>query len=175
MGVDVPRLFGVCRRVRSRCSAEVKAAPVLLFGGITMYVVDTNVISELSKPSPVRAVVEWVTDAQNDCYLTAVTLKELYYGILLMPDGRRKDVLGETVDSISREYSSRTLSFDAGCSRICAELETQAIKAGHTPTIEDMMIAAICKRHDAILVTRNTKDFHCLDIKFINPFMEQTG
>jgi predicted nucleic acid-binding protein len=139
-----------------------------------MYVIDTNVISELSKPSPATAVVKWVTDAQNDCYLTAITLKELYYGVLLMPDGRRKSALRETVDSISREYSNRTLSFDADCSRICAELEIRAIRAGHTPTIEDMMIAAICKRHSATLVTRNTKDFHHLDIKLINPFAEQT-
>jgi predicted nucleic acid-binding protein len=140
-----------------------------------MYIIDTNVISELSKPSPSPTVVEWVTDAQNDCYLTAITLKELYFGILLMPDGKRKDVLRETIDSITREYANKTLSFDASCSQICAELEVQAIQAGHTPTIEDMMIAAICKRHGAILVTRNTKDFRYLDIKLINPFVEQTG
>jgi predicted nucleic acid-binding protein len=37
------------------------------------------------------------------------------------------------------------------------------------------MIAAVCKRHDAVLVTRNTKGFHYLSIKIINPFAEQTG
>jgi predicted nucleic acid-binding protein len=138
-----------------------------------VYIIDTNVISELSKPHPTQAVVEWITTVQDDCYLTVITLKELYYGMMLMDDGKRKDILKETVDSIAREYLNKTLSFDAGCSRICAELEIQAVKTGHTPTIEDMMIAAICKRHDATLATRNTKDFNYLGIRLINPFLEQ--
>ncbi|MDR1183350.1 MAG: type II toxin-antitoxin system VapC family toxin [Coriobacteriales bacterium] len=140
-----------------------------------MYVIDTNVISELSKPNPAESVIKWVADAQNDCYLTAITLKELSYGMMLMDDGKRKNALRETIDSITREYEDKTLPFDASCSQICAKLEIQAIRTGHTPTIEDMMIAAICERHNAILVTRNTKDFHYLGINLINPFTEQTG
>ncbi len=53
---------------------------------------------------------------------------------------------------------------------LCAELHEQALSRGKVPTIEDLTIAAICKRNDCVLATRNVKDFDYLAIDVVNPF-----
>lgn len=134
------------------------------------YVADTNVVSELMKRDPSPHVVDWLMDHEGQVYLTAITVKELYFGMLRLPDSKRKSLLEKAITGIIMDCADKTLSFDAFCGYLCAKLHQQAVASGHTPTIEDLMIAAICQRNDAALVTRNTKDFDHLDLEVINPF-----
>lgn len=134
------------------------------------YVADTNVVSELMKREPSPRVVDWLMDHEGQVYLTSVTVKELYFGMLRLPDGKRKRLLDEAISGIVMDCSHRTFSYDAFCGYLCAKLHSQAIADGHTPTIEDLMIAAICQRNDAVLLTRNVKDFAYLGIEVVNPF-----
>ena len=90
--------------------------------------------------------------------------------MLRLPDGKRKERLRQAITAIVMDCSDKTYSFDAFSGYLCAELHDRAIKAGRVPTIEDLMIAAISKRNDCILATRNTKDFDYLDIDLVNPF-----
>lgn len=134
------------------------------------YVADTNVVSELMKREPSFDVVDWLMDHDGQVFLTSVTVKELYSGMLRLPEGKRKRLLEEAITGIVMDCSSKTLSFDAFCGYLCARLHDRAIRMGRTPTMEDLMIASICQRNDAVLVTRNVKDFDYLDIAVVNPF-----
>ena len=134
------------------------------------YVVDTNVVSELMRPQPSENVIDWFYDHEGQVWLTSITVKELYFGMLRLPEGKRKERLRQAITSIVMDCSSKTYSFDAFSAFLGAELHEQALSQGKAPAIEDLMIAAICKRNDCALATRNVKDFDCLAIDVINPF-----
>lgn len=135
-----------------------------------IYVVDTNIVSELMKECPNHDVVEWFWDHEGEIYLNAITIKELYFGAERLPEGKRKRTLKETIDGIAKDCAGKTYPFDSYCGYECARLQQKSIKAGFSIAIEDLMIAAIALRNDAILATRNTKDFRCLDIELVNPY-----
>lgn len=134
------------------------------------YVVDTNVVSELMRPQPSENVIDWFCDHEGQVWLTSITVKELYFGMLRLPEGKRKERLRQAITSIVMDCSSKTYSFDAFSAFLCAELHEQALSQGKVPAIEDLMIAAICKRNDCALATRNVKDFDYLAIDVVNPF-----
>ena len=134
------------------------------------YVLDTNIVSEFLKPDPNQNVIWWAQDYNADLLLNVISIQELYFGIFTMPDGKKKTRLRESLDAIVRECTDRILPFDAFAGYLCAEMHASAKAAGHPRTIEDLMIAAICKRNDAVLTTRNIKDFDCLGIELIDPF-----
>ena len=134
------------------------------------YVLDTNIVSEVFKKKPNHEAIWWMQDFAGQLYITTVTIMELYYGILRLPDGKRKKQYLDTVDAIMREEKSRTYDFDGFSAYLCADIRRKAEAVGRTPQIADAMIAAICKRHDATLVTHNVKDFDYMDVKLLDPF-----
>lgn len=136
----------------------------------SIYVVDTNVVSELLKPAPSQNVIDWFWDCEGSIYLNSITVKELYFGILRLDDGKRKAALMESVDGIVKDCADKTFAFDGFCGYLCAKMQQESLAQGRLPTIEDMMIASMAKRNDAVLATRNVKDFAHLDIDIINPF-----
>ena len=139
-------------------------------GGAMMYVVDTNIISECMKDAACQNVIWWMQDHNEDVFLNAVTIYELYYGALHLPEGRRKRAYLEYIDAVVRECADRTLDFDAFSSYLAAKMRSAARAHGQQVTSEDSMIAAICARHDATLITHNVKDFDCYGIDVLDPF-----
>lgn len=137
------------------------------------YVVDTNVISELIKERPSQAVIDWFYDHEGDVYLNSVTIEELYFGMMRLPEGKRKRTLEEAITGIVMDCSDKTFVFDAFCGYLCARLHDSAIRQGRTPSSEDLMIAAIALRNDAILATHNTRDFEYLDVALEDPFARE--
>lgn len=135
-----------------------------------IYVVDTNIVSELMKERPNRDVVEWFWNHEGEIYLNAITIKELYFGAERLPEGKRKRTLKETIDGIAKDCAGKTFPFDSFCGYECAHLQQKSIKAGFNISSEDLMIAAIALRNNAVLATRNTKDFGCLGIELVNPY-----
>ncbi|MBQ9003497.1 MAG: type II toxin-antitoxin system VapC family toxin [Eggerthellaceae bacterium] len=135
-----------------------------------IYVVDTNVISEIFKPKPHTNAIWWMQDHNENMYLNAITIHELNFGISLLPDGKRKKSHLDRLDAITRECSDRTLPFDAFSGYLSGQLFALARKKGRVGAVEDCMIAAICARHDATLATRNVKDFEVFGIDIVNPF-----
>ena len=136
-----------------------------------MYVLDTNVVSEITKPEMSWNVLTWFQDRDDELYLTSVTIMELNYGIMRLPDGKRKQSLKSRIDDIVKDCSDKVLDFDGFSAYLCAELRCKANAIGFTPEIADCIIAAICLRNDATLVTRNVKDFDYVDgLKIVDPF-----
>ena len=134
------------------------------------YLIDTIVVSEVANPHPNENVIDWVWDHGNDAYLSAVTVEELNYGALIMPEGKRREKLLEFVEAFIKDCKGKTLSYDGFAAYLCAGFRARARQMGRSSSREDFMIAAICKANDATLVTRNVRDFDYLGIRVVNPF-----
>ncbi len=140
---------------------------------VQRYLIDTNVISEIGKVAPNQRVMDWLQVNGPLSKLSAVTVKELHYGACRMSEGKRRDALLTTTENLVWLYDDDVLPFDSASAIICAELHDKAVRAGRTPQIEDLMIAAICLKHGLCLATRNVKDFDYLGVPLVNPFEEE--
>ena len=138
-----------------------------------MFVIDTNVASELMRPQPMPSVVAWIAerDAQ-EMYLTAVSEAELRYGVAIMPVGRRRTTLeAAMIRWLDHGFKKRILPFDSAA-RAYAEVATERRHAGRPIGEADCQIAAICRARGAVLVTRNMRDFQCTGIEVVDPWVE---
>ena len=132
-----------------------------------MYLLDTNVISELRRPRPHGAVVAWLESvADSDLHLSAVTLGEIQAGIELTRDqeAAKADEIERWADQVAASYN--VLPMDAETFRIWARL----MHRRSDTLYEDAMIAATAKRHKLTVVTRNVRDFGPFDVALFNPF-----
>lgn len=138
-----------------------------------MIIVDTNVASELMKPSPDPAVRDWVRARRGkDLSTTAITLAEIRYGIDRLPAGGRRDLLNATADDIFAAFEDQVLPFDAAAATHYPVIVTRRDRAGLPIDGFDAQIASICRTHDAALATRNLKDFQETGIHVIDPWQE---
>lgn len=136
-----------------------------------MYLLDTNIVSEVRKPKPHGAVVAWLESVPDvDLHLCAVTLGEIQTGIEMTreQDAAKAAVLEAWLDQVAAAYN--VLPMDAATFRIWAKLMH---KQSNT-VYEDAMIAACAKAHDLTVVTRNTRDFARFDVPLLNPFENST-
>jgi len=135
-------------------------------------VLDTNVVSELVRPSPNRSVVEWVDEHDSsELVITALTAAELRAGVALLPESRRKDELGMRIESLLVEtFAGYVLAFDVGSSAYYAEVLAVRTRGGRPITTFDAQIAAVCRQYDSVLATRNTTDFTDTGIQLVNPW-----
>ncbi len=136
-----------------------------------MIVVDTNVVSELMRPSPSPALRAWVSrQAAGDLYTTAVTVAEIRYGLERLSSGRRKDRLRAAADEVFAALSEFVLPFDAAAAVHYARIARHRDDAGLPIGGFDAQIAAICCARGAAMATRNIKDFAETGVEVINPW-----
>lgn len=137
-----------------------------------MYILDTNIISELIRPQPDKNVIGWISrQPLQRMYTTAITKAELYYGVLLQPDGKRREQLSNAIDVILKSgFDGHILSFDTISSEYFAEIAAIRRSIGKPISHADGQIAAICNQHQMTLLTRNVSDFSDCGIELINPF-----
>ena len=137
-----------------------------------MIVLDTNVISELTRQIPEPGVISWL-DAlpAEEVGTTAVTAAELLYGVARMPAGRRKTELAAAVSGLlGDDFRDRVLPFDQHCASRYADIVCGRETLGRPIGVADAQIAAICRTAEATLATRNTDDFSGTGIELINPW-----
>ncbi|HEX5801584.1 MAG TPA: type II toxin-antitoxin system VapC family toxin [Azospira sp.] len=132
-----------------------------------MYLLDTNVVSELRKPRPHGAVVQWLNEvADADLHISAVTIGEIQAGIELTreQDAAKAAEIEQWLERVSGAFN--VLPMDAGAFRLWARL-----MHGASDTLyEDAMIAATAKLHKLTVVTRNVADFKGFGVDVLNPF-----
>ena len=94
-----------------------------------MYVIDTNVASELMRPEPTASVAAWIAQRDSDeLFLTAISEAELRYGVAIVPAGRRKDELEAALNRwLDVGFSYRILPFDSASARHYAEIAFGAV------------------------------------------------
>lgn len=135
-------------------------------------VVDTNVISEVMSVGPDTRVLAWFS-AQKlpDLFTTSVTVAEIFYGIELLPAGKRRTgLLAAAETMLARFFSGRILTFDDPSARLFAPIAVARRRQGRPITLFDAQIAAIAATHDAMLATRNTADFEGFGLRLVNPW-----
>jgi len=136
-------------------------------------IVDTNVASELMKPSPASAVHDWVrARGGRELYTTSITLAEIRYGIERLPDGRRKELLRTTAEDLFAAFADQILPFDAAAAAVYASIVTRRESFGLPIDGFDAQIASICRTHAAALATRNVKDFRDTEVEVIDPWSD---
>lgn len=132
-----------------------------------MYLLDTNVVSELRKPRPNLKVVTWLQGIDDsDLHLSAVTIGEIQAGIELTrtQDPTKAEQLEAWADQVADSYN--VLAMDAACFRRWAKLMHR-----QSDTIyEDAMIAATALVYNLTVVTRNVRDFSRFNVPILNPF-----
>ncbi len=132
-----------------------------------MYVIDTNVISELRRIKPHGAVLAWIESVDEaDLFMSAVTLGEIQAGIEITreQDETRAAELELWLNAVAESYS--ILPMDGRTFRLWAKLMHKTSDTLY----EDAMIAATAKKHNFSVVTRNTNDFVGFGVEIINPF-----
>jgi len=132
-----------------------------------MYLLDTNVISELRRPRPHGAVVAWLAPiADSNLHLSAVTIGEIQAGIEITreQDAPKADEIEQWAALVAGSYN--VLPMDAETFRLWARL----MHRNSNTLYEDAMIAATAKQHALTVVTRNVGDFAGFGVEVFNPF-----
>lgn len=133
-----------------------------------MYLLDTNVVSELRKPKPHGAVMQWihgVTD--SELHVSAVTISEIQAGIEFTreQDDHKASELERWLDEVAATLN--VLPMDAAAFREWARLMRHASDTFY----EDAMIAATARVRHLVVVTRNVADFKRIGVEALNPFV----
>ena len=133
---------------------------------------DTNVVSELLRPSPNPAVEAWVAGREAaNLHFSAVGEAELRYGVALLPLGRRRDALALAIEAILQEdFEDRVLPFDRAAAREYADIVASRRAAGRSVAPADCQIAAIARSRDLTVATRNLRDFADMEIELVDPW-----
>ena len=137
-------------------------------------VLDTNVVSELLRPTPAKQVEAWLSVQDGaKVYFTTVGEAELLHGVAILPVGRRRTALSKAIEGILEEdFRARILPFDRAAARIYAVIAAERRAAGRPINQFDCQIAAIARANEAAIATRNTADFNGCGIVVIDPWSQ---
>ena len=125
-----------------------------------VYLLDTNVISELVKPNPNSSVLEKLVENGKYCAICSTVWQESVYGYERMPAGNRKNKVGTYLARIKGSYD--IVPYDSFASQICGELQAACSKKGKSIPRYDSQIAATAIANGMVLITHNTEDYQSL-------------
>jgi hypothetical protein len=133
---------------------------------------DTNVLSELMRAEPDRAVFGWVNDLPRvETCISAITVAEIRLGVLRLPEGKRKVQVLDRAERILDGFSHACLAFDVLAAREYADIVSARRRAGRPIDVQHAQIAAIARSAGMMLATRNVKDFEGIDgLKVVSPW-----
>jgi hypothetical protein len=136
------------------------------------YLLDTNVVSELSKPEPSAAVLRWLNAAdESELFLSVVTLAELRHGVERLPTGARKRQLEHWLGiELADRFRDRWILVDGLIAEECGKLSARCEAVGRPIAPMDAFIAATAQVHRLELVTRNVSDFQSALRSVVNPW-----
>lgn len=132
------------------------------------YLVDANVLSEPTRPSPDANVIDWLRRNERDVAIDPIILGEIHFGILKLAKGKKRAELEAWFDLVVRRM--RCLPWDARCGLRWGELVAHLRAAGLAMPIKDSMVAATALTHRLIIATRNRADFQKAGLKIVDPF-----
>jgi predicted nucleic acid-binding protein len=137
-----------------------------------MIVLDTNVVSELMRAKPAQAVVRWVNrQPAADLYLTSISQAEILHGILLLPEGKRRNALANAANAVfNQDFGDRILPFGSDAEALYALIAADRRRRGRPISGFDAQIAAIARSMGAGIATRNVDDFSDCGVIVTDPW-----
>lgn len=133
------------------------------------FLLDTNVVSELTRDTPDPGVLAFLTE-QEDLWLSAIVMHELEFGLQLLPPGQRLDGLRSAVSEFISAYEDRILPLGRTGAERAAQLRAQARRSGRVLDLGDALIAGTAMIHGLSVVTRDVGDFAELNVEITNPW-----
>ena len=138
---------------------------------MTRYLLDTNILSNVTKPAPSEALLAWLAGQPDDSlYVSSLAVAEIRRGILELPRGKKRRELEDWYtgpEGPQALFSGRVLAFDEKAALVWARLMAEGTAKGKPRSALDMIVAAIAESNDCVLVTDNEKHFH--GIALLNP------
>ena len=135
-----------------------------------MILLDTSVLSELTRARPAPQVVAWLEENEPRLALPAIALAELRYGIARLAEGRRKSSLTRFRNMTRSRFVGRIFSFDDRAAEAYGDIVAAAERAGTPINVADGLIAAIARVHGMSIATRDVSDFHAAGAPLVNPW-----
>jgi toxin FitB len=130
----------------------------------TIFLADTNVVSELVKKTPDGNVMQWLQSVQF-MSISAITIEEAHFGLAWRPNTRKLSLFNAIVQSLHAVYPiTESIAQRAGMLR--GQFQAQ----GTIRSAPDMLIAATAQEHLLIIATRNVRDFMGCGVQVVNPF-----
>ena len=139
-----------------------------------MILLDTNVLSELTRQSPEPRVVAWLEQNDQLLALPSVALAELRYGIARLPPGRRRSSLLEFWNATRKRFVGRTFAFDERAAEAYGDIAAAAERNGFRVHVADGQIAAIARVNRMSVATRDVGDFRPTGVRVVNPWERPT-
>ena len=139
---------------------------------VVRYLLDTNVLSELAKPSPSVRVAQWIaSQSALDTAISVLTIGELSQGVRALPSGSRRDQLVEWVETaVPRQFLGRTLPADDRVAIEWGRLSAEAKRGGRPLPVIDGLLLATAAVHKLTFVTRNEGDCVGRGVETLNPW-----
>ncbi len=138
------------------------------------FLLDTNLVSEWTKPRPNPGVVSWLADADEDrVFISVVTIAELRHGVERLAIGRRRKRLNEWIEGeLLFRFDERILPIDAATADAWGRIVAHREGLGRPIGTMDAFIAATAQVHKLTLATRNQTDFEASVAAVVNPWSE---
>lgn len=123
---------------------------------------------------PLQKIALWVEEQpRNEVFTTSITEAEIFYGIELLPKGKRREALLAAAESMfSEDFTGQVISFDSDAARAFSRVAARRRGLGRPIAYPDGQIAAIANLHGAVVATRNVADFENCGIRIIDPWGE---
>lgn len=135
------------------------------------YLIDTNIISNVTKPVPSEPLLAWMSEQNDDdLFIASLTVAEVFRGVLEKPRGKRRDQLEAWFNGPEGPqalFAGRVLPFDEAAGLVWARLMAAGKAKGRPRSALDMIIAAVAEANGCVVVTDNEKDF--VGIETVNP------
>jgi hypothetical protein len=142
---------------------------------VSRSLLDTNIISNVTKPAPSESLVAWLAEqADEDLFISSMTVAEIRRGILEKPPGKKRRELERWFsgpDGPQALFAGRVLPFDERASLIWARLMAAGTAKGRSRSPLDMIVAAVAEANDCVIVTENER--HFAGLKIFNPMRGQ--
>jgi predicted nucleic acid-binding protein len=138
------------------------------------FLLDTNAVSEWTKPQPNPGLIAWLEEVDEDrVFLSVVTLTELRYGIERLAAGKKRKRLEDWLQQeLPLRFEERILNINGAVADACGKLVAHREALGRPIEAMDAFIAATAEVHSLTLVTRNTSDFDRTVRSILNPWTE---
>ncbi len=138
---------------------------------MTRYLLDTNIISNVTRPRPSEALLAWLADqADEGLFIASLTVAELWRGVLGKAADRKRDQLEAWFtgpEGPQALFAGRVLAFDTKAALIWARLMAAGTASGRPRSALDAIIAAVAQANGCVVVTDNERDFFAAE--FFNP------